>query len=202
MSFNPNQLLNNPMAMLNTAILNNKKEEPAPAVPPPPFEPDFYVNAYGRLGMMGIENVADLGCGAGNFVSVMTKRSQRPEMYVGIDSNHSNVSIAKAAYPGWKFIYGDFTNERVKAEYERYGAYLMLDVVDAMEDDVDFFLGLPEGKQVLFSMPKFEKEGSLRWMPENTDIYDRYSSVMQIRSIGRYKNKQGETWALVHAVRW
>ncbi|MDL2226864.1 class I SAM-dependent methyltransferase [Deltaproteobacteria bacterium OttesenSCG-928-M10] len=203
MSFNPNQLLNNPMAMLNPALAKPKAEEaPAAAVAPPPFDPDMYVNAYGRLGLLAIENVADLGCGAGNFVSVMAARNQRPEMYVGIDSSHAQISMAKAAYPGWKFIYGDFNDERIRAEYERYGAFLMLNLIDEMEDDIGFFLSLPEGKPLVFSMPRFEKEGSLHWMPEGRDIHERYSSILQIKSIGRFRNKNGEAWSLVLANRW
>ena len=169
---------------------------------PPPFEPEMYVNAYGRLGLLSIDNVADLGCGAGNFVSVMTARGQRPEMYVGIDSSHAQISIAKAAYPGWKFIYGDFNDERIRAEYERYGAFLLLNIIDTMEDDIGFFLNMPEDKPLVFSMPRFEKEGSLRWMPESRDVAERYSSILNIKSVGRFRNKSGEAWSLVLASRW
>ncbi|UQZ89282.1 hypothetical protein C4J81_08775 [Deltaproteobacteria bacterium Smac51] len=205
MSFNPNQLLNTPMSMLNPLVANKPKDpdtNKAP-VPPPPFDPEIYIDAFGRLGMLSIENVADLGCGAGNFVSVMTSRNQRPEVYVGVDSNHQQISTAKAAYPGWKFIYGDFNNDRVKAEYERYGAYLMLHVLDTIDDDLAFLATLPEGKPVVFSLPKFEKEGSKLWLAEGRDIHDRYSSILSIKSIGRYRSKAtGEAYSMVVATRW
>jgi len=202
MSFNPNQLLNNPMAMLNRAVIGAQPEESKTPVAPPEFDPEMYVNAYGRLGMLSIENVVDLGCGAGNFVSVMVARNQRPEMYLGIDNNHHQISVAKAAYPGWKFIYGDFNNERIRMEYERYGAFLMLNLVDSMQDDVAFLQNMPEGKPLLFSIPKFEKEGSTVWLPEGRDIHDRYSSFLHIHSIGRYRNKYGEAWNMIIASRW
>lgn len=202
MSFNPNQLLNNPMAMLNRAVVGLETGEPKAPVPPPPFDAEMYANAYGRLGMMSIENVVDLGCGAGNFVSIMASRNQRPEMYLGVDNNHQQISIAKAAYPGWKFLYGDFNNERVRMEYERYGAYLMLNLIDTLEDDISFLQSMPEGKPLLFSIPKFEKEGATVWLPEGRDIHDRYSSFLQIRSIGRYRNNQGEAWSMVIATKW
>jgi SAM-dependent methyltransferase len=202
MSFNPNQLLNNPMAMLNRAVVGAQPDASAAPVPPPEFDPEMYVNAYGRLGMMSIENVVDLGCGAGNFVSVMIARKQRTEMYLGIDNNHQQISVAKAAYPGWKFLYGDFNNERVKMEYDRYGAYLMLNLVDFMPDDLAFLHGMPEGKPLLFSIPKFDKEGSTVWLADGREIHDRYSSFLNIHSIGRYRNPFGETWSMIIASRW
>lgn len=203
MSFNPNQLLNNnSLAMFNPTLARPASQPQAAPVPPPPFDPAMYVNAYGRLGLLSIENVADLGCGAGNFVSVMEARGQRPERYLGIDRSHAQISVAKAAYPGWKFIYGDFNDEHVRAEYERYGAYLMLNLVDTLEDDIGFFQSMPSGKPLVFSLPRFELEGSLRYMADTKDIHERYSSILQIGSIGRFRNKSGETWSLVLAKRW
>ena len=204
MSFNPNQLLNNPAAMLNPALVKPRAEDAGAPVAPPPFDPELYANAFSRLGLLSIDNVVDLGCGAGNFVSIMTSRRQRPEVYLGIDNNHAQISIAKAAYPGWKFIYGDFTQERVRAEYERYGAYLMLNLIDTMENDqdIEFLRTMPEGKPLVFSLPKFENEGSAFFLPEGRDIHDRYSDFLHIKSIGRYRNKEGQAWSMVLAVRW
>lgn len=202
MSFNPNQLLNRPDALFNPALSRGQTGEAAAPVTPPLFDPGLYIDAFSRLGMMSIENVVDLGCGAGNFVSIMTARNQKPEMYLGIDNNHGQISIAKAAYPGWKFIYGDFTQERIKAEYERFGAFLMLNLVDTMPDDAAFLRSMPVGKPLLFSLPKHEREGSLFHCSEGRDIHDRYSTFLNIHSIGRYRGKAGEAWSMVIASRW
>lgn len=202
MSFNPNHLLNSPAAMLNPALGRNQEGEVPAPVPPPEFDPGIYSDAFSRLGMMSIENVVDLGCGCGNFVSIMTARNQRPEMYLGVDHNHSQISIAKAAYPGWRFIYGDFTQDRIRVEYERFGAFLMLHLVDTMDDDISFLQSLPTDKPLLFSVPKFEREESRFYCPDGRDIYDRYSSFLNIRTIGRYRNGRGEAWSMVLASRW
>jgi SAM-dependent methyltransferase len=206
MSFNPNHLLNNPVTMLShpglMSGLDNGREAAAP-VPPPPFDKGLYLDAYSRLGLLSIENVADLGCGAGNFVAIMTAKGMRPEMYVGIDHNHQRISTAKAAYPGWKFIYGDMRDERVRAEYERYGAFLMLNLVDTLEDDLDFLAGLPEGKPLVFSIPKMEMEGSRLCLTESNEIRDRYSSILRIRTVGRYHNSgTGQGWSVILASKW
>lgn len=200
MSYNPSQLLNQSMGMLNPALIKPKAD--AAPVAPPPFDPGIYHNAYARLGALTINNVAELGCGAGNFVSVMVTRGMRPEMYTGIDSNHKEVSVAKAAYPGWKFIYGDFTDLRIRAEYERFGAYLMLHLVDTLDDDLGFLSTLPPEKALVFSIPNFPRPGSLRFMTDNTAIREYYSSILRIQTIGRYKNTEGESWSMIVAHRW
>ena len=206
MSFNPNHLLNNPASILShpglMTGLDNAREA-APAVPPPPFDPGLYFNAYGRLGLLGINNVADLGCGTGNFVSIMTERRMRTEMYVGVDNSHQRLSTAKAAYPGWKFIYGDMRDPRIRAEYERFGAYLMLNLIDTLEDDVDFLSGLPQGKPLLFSITATENPEALFFLSESNTIRDRYSSILNIKSVGRYNNANtGQGWFLIQASRW
>lgn len=202
MSFNPNHLLNNPGAMLNPALVKPKEEAAKAPVPAPPFDPGLYKDAYSRLGMLTIENVADLGCGAGNFASIMRDRNQRPEMYLGIDNNHSQISIAKAAYPGWKFIYGDFTQERNRAEYERFGAFLMLNLVDTLENDIEFLMSMPVDKPLIFSIPRFEHPESKFFLAEGRDIHDRYSSILHIKTIGRYRNQAGQAWSMVLATKW
>jgi len=206
MSFDPHHLLNTPESLLShpglMAGLDNGREG-APAEPPPPFDPGLYLNAYGRLGLLGIDNVADLGCGAGNFVSIMTKKGMRPEMYVGVDNNHQRISTAKAAYPGWKFVYGDMRDSRIRADYERYGAFLMLNLIDTLEDDLGFLASLPPEKPLLFSITISERPEACFFLPDSNSVRDRYSSVLQIKSVGRYFSPNtGEGWSIVLASRW
>jgi SAM-dependent methyltransferase len=146
--------------------------------------------------------VVDLGCGVGNFTGVMVKRRQKPEVYIGIDSSHNNIKTAKAAYPGWNFIYGDFTNPNVIQQYERFEAYLLLNMMDIMEDELAFLDTVPSQKPVLFSIPRFPKEGSLRYYDDPLALRDRYSNHLSIKSVGRYNNAQGETYSMVVGVRW
>ena len=88
MTFDPNQLLNNPATLLSLkGQLGVRAPEARPAgekppepVPPPPYDKAMYENAYGRLGLLRIPNVAALGCGAGNYTGVITSRLQSPQV--------------------------------------------------------------------------------------------------------------------------
>ncbi|MDR1165041.1 MAG: methyltransferase domain-containing protein [Deltaproteobacteria bacterium] len=203
MGFNPNQLLNNPASLLSirSQAIAAQSQEPAAPVPPPPYDKGLYRDAYSRLGLLRIDNVADLGCGVGNFTGVMTEKKQRPEVYLGVDSSHANVKVAKAAYPGWNFIYGDFNSPQVRQEYERYDAYLLLGVLDVIEDDLGFLESAPSGKPILFSAPRAPKEGSLRHFPDMYAIRERYSGLLSVKTVGRFRSAEAD-YSMVVGVRW
>ena len=131
----------------------------------------------------------------------MVKRNQRPEVYIGVDISHNRIKAAKAAYPGWAFVYGDFTNPQVREKYERYEAYLLLNVLDVIEDDLGFLETVPKGKPVLFSCPRDGREGSVRFFPDASSLRDRYSSLLNIKSIGRYRSP-GTVYSMVLGVKW
>ncbi|MDR2386313.1 MAG: class I SAM-dependent methyltransferase [Deltaproteobacteria bacterium] len=205
MTFDPNQLLNNPANLLSLKgqlVPRAMEEASLQPVPPPPYDRAMYENAYGRLGLLRIANVVDLGCGVGNFTGVMVSRRQKPELYLGVDLSHNNIKIAKAAYPGWSFIYGDFNDPAVRQQYERYEAYLLLNMMDVMEDELAFLDTVPSEKPVLFSMPRFPKEGSLRYFDDPAQLRDRYSNHLSIKSVGRFSEAPGQSYSMVVAVRW
>ncbi|MDR1656404.1 MAG: class I SAM-dependent methyltransferase [Deltaproteobacteria bacterium] len=207
MSFNPNTLLNNPANLLTVRSQGGLTPGPVPGqakaepVPLPPYDLTMYENAYGRLGLMNIANVADLGCGCGNFTGVMVLRRQRPEVYLGVDKSHGAIQTAKAAYPGWNFIYGDFTSPQVIQHYERFEAYLLLNVLDVIDDDLGLVGIIPSGKPILFSMPRFPKEGSVRYYDDVNDLRDRYSNFLSFKTVGRF-NISTDIYFMVVAVRW
>jgi hypothetical protein len=122
-----------------------------------------------------------------------------------VDSNHQRISTAKAAYPGWKFIYGDMRDVRIQAEYERYGAFLMLNLIDTLEDDVDFLASLPPEKHLVFSVARSERPEANFFLAESNDVRDRYSSILKISNVGRYyypNTDELEGWFIVLASRW
>jgi trans-aconitate methyltransferase len=209
MSFNPNQLLNNPAGLLAVKGLNAALAPPAPQPPRPPAAPaepepydrTLYENAFSRLGMMSLANVADLGCGCGNFTGIMVSRNQRPEVYIGVDISHAKIQAAKACYPGWSFVYGDFASPQVIPLYERFDAYLMLNVMDVLEDELALLDIVPAGKPVLFSIPRFAKEGSLRYYGDVASVRERYSNHLSVKSVGRL-NLGADPYYMVQGVRW
>jgi SAM-dependent methyltransferase len=202
-TFNASQLLNNSPGQIVFRPKSPKadeqvKKEPIPA---PVYAPGLYQDAFSRLGLLNIANICDLGCGAGNFTGIMAKNRQRPEVYLGVDNSHAQISVARAAYPGWNFIYGDFLNPQIWEQYERYEAFLLINVLDTLEDDLGLLSILPSEKPVLFSMPRSEKEGSVRFIDNQVDLKQRYGNLLNIRSVGRFRTPE-TVYSMVVGVRW
>jgi SAM-dependent methyltransferase len=196
---NASRLLNN-----NPGLMVFRQEKPAAPkepVPPPVYDPGLYKDSFNRLGLLHIENVCDLGCGTGNFTGVMVKMRQRTEVYVGVDNSHAQISVAKAAYPGWNFIYGDFMNPQIREKYERFDAFLLLNVLDVIEDDLAALEILPSDKPVVFSMPRTPKADSIRYFDDQMALKQRYGNILNIRSVGRYRNSEA-VYSMVVGVRW
>jgi SAM-dependent methyltransferase len=218
MAFDPNQLLNNPASLMAILGAQAKKKEPGPPPPvlapgpapatlegvpgPAPFDKGLYRDAFSRLGLLHIANVADLGCGQGNFTSVMADKRQKTEVYIGVDQNLGQIQVARKAYPGWRFVYGDFQDPKVRQEYERFEAYLLLGVLDGMADDLGFLESIPSGKHLVMDFRREPAEGSLRHFPDSADFRDRYSSLISIRGIGTYRDGGGKGRGMVVGTRW
>ncbi|MDR2338694.1 MAG: methyltransferase domain-containing protein [Deltaproteobacteria bacterium] len=214
MAFNPNQLLNNPANLL--ALRGAKPPDHGAPDPdgghkpfgkaetpePEPFDRGLYLDAYSRLGLLRIANVADLGCGQGNFTSVMSAKRQKNEVYIGVDSSHARIQIARKAYPGWRFVYGDFTDPKVREEYERFEAYLLLDVLDAMEDDLGFLERITPGKHLVFNVRKNMREGAVRCFEDHFAVRTRYSALLSIKSMGSFRGGSDGGCGMVVASRW
>jgi trans-aconitate methyltransferase len=173
----------------------------AEPVPPKAYDAGLYRDAFSRLGLMRLANVCDLGCGAGNFTGVMVSRNQKPEVYLGVDHSHAQISAARASYPGWNFIYGDFTQPKVREMYERYDAFLLLNVLDSIEDDLGLLSILPSGKPVLFSMPREPREESARFFASQGELKERYGNLLSFRSVGVYRAKD-MAYSMAAAERW
>ncbi|MEW5721562.1 MAG: class I SAM-dependent methyltransferase [Thermodesulfobacteriota bacterium] len=169
---------------------------------PDKIDEGFYLNAYNRLGLLGINNVADLGCGVGPFVRIMTWKNQKPGVYWGVDASLDNIETARRLYPGWRFSYGDFLTDKVKMEFVKFDAFLILKVLEYLDEDLGLLQSLPSGRPVVFSAPSFEAPGHRRWFSGEADLKERYSPILNLELMGRYVDPKGKAWFMNTARRW
>jgi SAM-dependent methyltransferase len=176
---------------------------PKPAASPPPdIDYGLYQDAYVRLGMVNINNVADLGCGEGHFAKVMVDRKQRPAVYWGVDLDLDIIQTARGRYPGWRFAYGDFFSDKIQMEFVKFDGFLVLNVLEYLEKDEELLRTIPSGRPVIFSVPAFEPEGALRWFKNDVEVRERYSSIVQIQHLGQYRSSDGEVYYMATCYRW
>ncbi|MEW6263495.1 MAG: class I SAM-dependent methyltransferase [Thermodesulfobacteriota bacterium] len=163
---------------------------------------NLFLDAFVRLGMMRINCVADIGCGTGPFVEVMVERRQRPEVYWGVDQDMDKIETARGLYPDWSFAYGDFFTGRVKNELVKFDAYLLVRVLEHVEDDLGLLAGLESGRPVVLAVAGFEAPGQVRWFQDQHSVRERYFSLLDVKTVGQYRRPTGEIWYTASGVRW
>lgn len=162
----------------------------------------LYNDVYNRLGMFAIKNVADLGCGSGNFVNTMQEKQQRKEVYWGVDHDINMLEIARQRYPGWNFVFGDFFTERIQNEFVKFDSFLLVKILEFIEDDEKLLRSLPSGAPLVFTVPGFESPEHIRWFKDQNEIRRRYSPLISIKMTGRYRSPAGEIYYSNSAYRW
>ena len=160
-------------------------------------EVGLYNDAFVRLGTLGIRNVADLGCGTGPFVRIMTQRGQKPNVYWGVDNDMEKIEIARKRYPEWNFNYGDLFSERIRNEFVKHEGFLLIKVLEYLENDQELIASLPQGGQVVMAAPQKEAPDRLRWYASSEDVKSRYSHFLEIKFKGRYIGHGNEVWWMV-----
>lgn len=182
-----------------------EQNSPGPILQTPdadPLDDVLYRDAYLRLGMLNIQRVADLGCGTGPFVKVLTERNQRKEVYWGVDVDMKKIEIARKRFPGWTFAFGDFHTQTTRNEIAKYDAYLMIKILDYIQDDQGLIASFPSGAPMVFSLAGFEAAGCVRHFQNKNAILERYSGLVEIKLSGLSRRQDGKVWHMVTGNRW
>ncbi|MBF0529866.1 MAG: methyltransferase, partial [Deltaproteobacteria bacterium] len=162
----------------------------------------LYRDAYMHLGLLNIQRVADLGCGSGLFVKVLSERLNRKEVYWGVDVDMKKLETARNRFPGWTFAFGDFNAKNTRAEFGKYDAFLMIKILDYIKDDQGLIAGFPSGTPLVFSLAGFEAPGCVRWFKQKTEVYERYSGLLDIKLAGITRRPDKNFWHMITARRW
>ena len=122
--------------------------------------------------------IMDLGCGVGPFTRTLRKNGGRPEQYLGVDFAENRIRLARANNPGWPFLTADIREAPVLAESERFDQYVILEVLEHIEDDLGFLVNLPPDRAIVFSVPNFDDPEHVRWFNDINAVAQRYSKVL------------------------
>ena len=162
------------------------------------FHVPFYNSSYygtwlvivDRLRRYGCERVLDVGCGPGQFASLIDDSGFAD--YTGIDFSRAATDIARQRAPRFQFRTGDVRDPSVYAGLE-FDAIVCTEVLEHIEDDLAVISCFPTGTRCLMTVPNFPWRSHVRHFETAESVTTRYGSFFDGMSVTRLKGAGNET---------
>lgn len=146
----------------------------------------------------GVLNILDVGCGPGQFAEYIIK--QIPQInYLGIDYSYKAIEAARSRCPTAQFHVKDLMVEGALDVFDA-DLFIILEVLEHIERDLDLIKSLPKGKIVIFSVPNMDSAGHVRFFRDIHEVENRYGGFCNINSAVTINLKGRSKIFLIHAV--
>lgn len=119
--------------------------------------------------MRGFYRVLDLGCGTGQFASLLFDRGFKD--YTGIDFSPVAIKTARKCCPGFKFVIRDL---RDSTEFKDYECVVALEFLEHIENDLGVVSQIKPGAHFLGTVPSFRCESHVRAFSNADKVARRY----------------------------
>ena len=129
-----------------------------------------------RLVRSGSRSVVELGCGSGQFASLLRDKGFRD--YLGIDFSAVAVAQATGRCPELSFEVDDVLSSRV-LETRAYDAVVCLEVLEHVEEDRSVLERIRPGALVFASVPNFPAAAHVRHFESEREVLDRYGALFE-----------------------
>jgi 2-polyprenyl-3-methyl-5-hydroxy-6-metoxy-1,4-benzoquinol methylase len=119
--------------------------------------------------------VVDVGCGTGRFAELLRRNGQ--ESYLGFDFAPAVVEEA-SRYSRGPFVVADIREWEHGSHLPDVCCYVMLEVLEHLDDDVGAVERIPPGCPVVFSVPNFWSESHVRRYLQPRHVFERFGSLL------------------------
>ncbi|MDV6328079.1 methyltransferase domain-containing protein [Idiomarina sp. Sol25] len=125
------------------------------------------------INQSNLKKVIDIGCGPGQFAEYFVNHCPHVK-YLGLDFSEVAVDLAKERCPNMKFSCEN-VNEYTDILDSKDVAYVLLEVLEHIELDLELINQLSTGSLVIFSVPNFDSFGHVRFFLNKTQIMERFA---------------------------
>lgn len=128
-----------------------------------------------------VQGVLDVGCGPGQFAEYITKKIPKVN-YIGIDYSKTAIETAQLRCPHAEFFVQDLMHEDALSDFKA-DVFLILEVLEHIEKDIELIERIPNGQKVIFSVPNMDSFGHVRFFKDENAIFKRYKNLFDIFNI-------------------
>jgi SAM-dependent methyltransferase len=125
--------------------------------------------------------IVDLGCGVGHFAGIIWNRGYRD--YLGIDFSSRMLKRARRKVPRFEFIRRNLLDESLQEWFEKKQLFVLLEVLEHINDDLSILENIPIGSQVIFSVPSFDARSHVRKFKNTGAVIARYKHLLNFNKI-------------------
>jgi SAM-dependent methyltransferase len=153
-----------------------------------------------RLTRSGCRSVLDIGCGPGQFASLM--RDKGLPRYCGIDLSEKAIQSAKSLCAAYTFLNVNVFETDV-FETLAYDVVTSLEFLEHVNDDVAVLRRIPQGKRFIGSVPNFADPSHVRFFLNCDAVRSRYGDLFSSFSVEAFPGDERGTyvWFLCDGVR-
>lgn len=119
--------------------------------------------------------VIELGCGTGRFAELVRHSSVRE--YWGFDFASAVIAEARR-YSTQEFEVADIREWEHGPDLPDECCYVLLEVLEHLDDDRNVLMRIPPGLPVVFSVPNFWSESHVRRFMQPREVFDRYGDLL------------------------
>lgn len=123
--------------------------------------------------------VADIGCGTGRFAKLLELRGHG--RYWGVDFASARIQEARAYCRDYEFTVADVLDADTAAAYANFDAFVVLELLEHLEQDLDLIRSFPAGSRIVASVPTYDASAHVRWFPTMEEAIVRYEKLIDIK---------------------
>lgn len=122
------------------------------------------------------ETIVELGCGTGRFAELLRRAGRRG--YFGVDFAPEVIAEAERYCPSELFAVADIREWNHGPNLPDECCYVLLEVLEHLDDDRDAIERIPPGLPVVFSVPNFWSQSHVRRFLQPRHVFDRYGDLL------------------------
>jgi len=144
-------------------------------------------------------SILDLGCGPGQFASLLHDKGVRN--YRGADFSSMSIDMARSRCPYFDFVVVDLAESDLLERFS-YDCVVALEFLEHVEFDLDIIRRIRNGTKFFGTVPNFPYDSHVRHFANEIEVRTRYESFFTDFTVDAFlENTMGKTFFLMEGRR-